>query len=562
MMKKLNILIADDSEDDAFLIVRELRRGGLTFDYTRVDAPDAMLLQLEKKNWDLVITDHEMPSFSSTDALSLVKGASLDAPVIIVSGAIGEDLAIKAMKAGAQDYIMKDSLARLVPAVERELREAEHRDARRVAEQNIEYLSSYDSLTNLVNRQSFKSRVSDAILYAKQGGAPDVLLFLDLDQFKLVNDSCGNEAGDQLLKDITQLMLGVSDVGDVLSRWGGDEFCLLLSQRDVSQASTVAENLLEELRRYRFAWQGRNFVISASIGLVSVERHISDADEGISLADLACYAAKQSGGDGFKIYDPNDERICNHRQQVIWASRLRQALEDNRFVLYQQPMMGLNSQKKIRNHEFLLRFNDTGGVIGPNEFIPAAERFHLMTHIDRWVVEYAFEYVAGLLKRRSIHELGTYFINLSGVTVGDKAFFSNVLELQRRWQLPPELICFEITETAAIANLQTTSEFIKEVRDVGFRFALDDFGVGMSSFAYLKAIPVDYLKIDGGFVRSMLEDRMDYAVVEACHNIAQAAGLQTVAEFVENDALLRAVESVGVDFAQGYGIERPHPLPR
>ena len=555
--RDLNVLIADDSEDDALLLIRELRKGGLLCQFERVDDPEAMRRALNLSKWDLVVTDHNMPSFSSADALQLVKLAQPETPVIVVSGTISDDVAVHSMKSGAQDYIMKDNLSRLVPVVERELREVAQRDAHLQAQQKIAYLSHHDTLTNLINREQFKNYLQTALDSAHQTQAQHALLYVDLDQFKIINDACGHQAGDELLKQIGELIKGVIGERDCVSRMGGDEFGVLLTDCNPQEACAMAAKLHKSIEQHRFVWSEQPFMVSACTGIVLIDNSSMDVEEVLSSADMASYAAKDKGQSFIQVYDLNNQDLTLRKEQMRWASKIRRALDENAFVLYKQPIVGLKSDAV--HYEFLVRMLDEGELVAPGLFIPAAERFNLMTSIDRWVVDSAFSFVRRCIDKKANFK-GVYFINLSGSSLNDETFFESVRECKRRYDIPANQICFEITETTAISNIEATSAFISDIRELGFLFALDDFGVGMSSFAYLKAIPVDVLKIDGGFVRSMLSDPMDLAIVDACNTIAHSAGLKTVAEFVENSEIEDKLRILGVDFAQGYGISKPGPI--
>ena len=558
MDRLLKVLIADDSEDDALLLVRQLKKGGLSCKYERVDTAEDMRGSLLRQHWDLVVTDHNMPAFSSSEALQLVKAIQPDTPVIVVSGAITDDVAVNSMKAGAQDYIMKDNLARLVPAVERELREAEHRSARKEAEEQVAYLVYHDALTDLMNRDQFKKQLDQFLETARVHGHEHALLYVDLDQFKIINDTCGHVAGDELLKQIGKLIKSRLRETDRISRLGGDEFGILLWQCNQERALETARELHDAIKGYRFVWNEQPFVVSSSIGVVQINSASTDLEEVLASADMACYAAKDKGRNYIQVFDANDRELTHRRDQMHWASRIRRALDLDSFVLYTQAIVGLTRPE--RHQEFLVRMRDGDSIIAPGLFMPAAERFNLMPLIDRWVIRHAFAYVKQCLDRGTTRPGDLYFINLSGSSLSEESFFRHIKECMDEFALPRHKICFEITETTAISNLEAASVFIGEIRELGFLFALDDFGVGMSSFAYLKAIPVDVLKIDGGFVRNMLNDPMDQAIVEACNKIAHSAGLITVAEFVENREIEACLRAIGVDFGQGYGIEKPRPI--
>lgn len=556
----IRMLIVEDSEDDALLLLRELRKGGIDPYHELVDSEEGLSNALSRDKWDIVITDHDMPGFSSFRVLELTEKYCSDLPVIIVSGIIGEGVAVKAMKAGAQDYIMKDNLARLIPAIDREVREGYVRQAKRLAETALEHMAYHDSLTDLVNRREFERRVVQALEDTHAvDNSRHVLLYLDLDQFKVINDTCGHIAGDHLLKEIAALLSHHIRSDDTLARLGGDEFGILLRGCNEVDAQKVADKLCDEVSDYRFVWQNKPFSISLSIGMVLINRDYHSAGELLSHADLACYAAKDRGRNNVQLYKSNDVEMRQRQSDMRWTSRIQQALQSGSFCLWQQEMVGLQpSSIDGYQTEFLVRLREGKNIIPPGAFIPAAERFGLMTKVDRKVIELAFQYLdrTGLGRKNA----GTFFINMSGSSFNEPELFLYIRQMAERYKLNPERICFEITETSAIANLNATQRFINAAKQSGFKFALDDFGAGMSSFSYLKALPVDYLKVDGGFVRNLLDDPIDLGIVDACNRIGHAAGLKTVAEFVENDEIKARLVELGLDYAQGYGISKPKPL--
>ncbi len=553
------MLIVEDSEDDALLLLREMCKGGVTPYHELVGNEDSLIQALRRGKWDIVITDHSMPGFSSFRVLELTRKYCRDLPVIIVSGMIGEGVAVLAMKAGAQDYIMKDNLSRLVPAIDREVREGSMRQAKRMAESALEHMAYHDSLTDLINRREFERRLVQALEDTHSTGQQHVLLYLDLDQFKVINDTCGHVAGDHLLKQVAALLSQQIRTDDTLARLGGDEFGVLLRGCDTLHAQKVAEKLCEVVSDYRFVWQNRPFSVSLSIGMVLINSHYDSAGELLSHADLACYAAKDRGRNNVQLYETDDVEMRKRQSDMDWTSRIQQALQNNSFCLWQQEMVALHAGAADGYRaEFLVRMIEGGDTIPPGAFIPAAERFNLMTRIDRKVIEMAFQYLDRTALGRK--KTGTFFINLSGSSFNELELFLYISRMAERYKLKPERICFEITETSAIANLNATQQFINSAKKRGFKFALDDFGAGMSSFSYLKALPVDYLKIDGGFVRNLLDDPIDMAIVDACNRIGHATGLKTVAEFVENDDVRARLVELGIDYAQGYGISMPRPL--
>jgi diguanylate cyclase (GGDEF)-like protein len=556
--RKLNLLIIDDSVDDVFLIRHTLKKAGIIFTSTHVETCQELNDTLATQDWDVVITDHHMNGFSSAEAINIIRAYNEALPVIIVSGEIAEETAISAMHCGAQDFVMKDNLARLVPVIMREYKQHELEKAHQTTEEKYRFLRYHDKLTSLVNRHEFEARISRALQEVKKSRDIHVMMFLDLDQFKLVNDTCGHTAGDELLVRVTKIFQSVIRDRDTLARLGGDEFGILLQHCQKNEAMEIARRIKKEVKESKFVWEGNTFETTISIGMVEINEYAHDYREVLSCADIACYAAKDRGRDAVVWFSPEDEEYNKRRSEMQWVPRIKQAAKEDKFILYHQPMQGL--QDNFTAHEeFLVRLQGDDGLIPPFEFIPAAERYNLMPVIDRWVVKHVFEYL-----QKSGHgqdSEGMYFINLSGSTLSDQSFFDDIKAWQKEFQVKPERVCFEITETAAIDNLVDAVEFINEIRDLGFKFALDDFGVGLSSFSYLKTIPVDYLKIDGSFVKNMINNEIDRGIVEACNSIAHAAGLITVAEFVESDEIKERLKGIGVDFVQGFGVVKPKPIP-
>lgn len=560
MAEPLHLLIVEDSEDDALLVIRELRKAGLEPEYRRVDSSDTLQAALDDGTWDIVITDHNLPEFGSKAVIRQVRQSGLDLPLIIVSGSIGEDTAVAAMKSGAHDYIMKGNLSRLVPAIERELREAKNRASHRAAQKTIQHLAYHDTLTGLCNRAEFEQRLT---LASKEATADNqyALFYLDLDQFKIVNDTCGHIAGDELLKLLAVLLKGPVRESDTLARLGGDEFGVLLEHCSLAHAEEVADRMLQLVKEFCFVWQDKVFAIGVSIGMVMLDSPGQTFTELLRTADMACYAAKDKGRGRVHIYRSNDVELTQRRGEMEWVSQLTQALQDNQFNLFRQRIVSLDGSSGGPCCEFLLRLKGRdGNLILPGAFIPAAERYNLMPKLDRWVLENVFGYLTQLFAAGHTKADSIFFINLSGATLGDASYLQFVNEALARHHIPPQAICFEVTETAAIANLTNALSFIQSVKSLGCKVALDDFGSGLSSFSYLKTLTADYLKIDGPFVRDMLDDPMDAAIVQAIHNIGHVVGLKTIAEFVENDGVKLQLAKIGVDYAQGYGIHRPERI--
>ncbi|NOZ53433.1 MAG: EAL domain-containing protein [Gammaproteobacteria bacterium] len=563
MNTSLRVLIVDDSEDDVLLMVRALRCQGYHPDFERVYTISALKATLINNKWDLIITDHAMPELNSNDVLRTAKQLCHDTPVIIVSGMIPEATAIAAMKAGAQDYIMKDNMVRLIPAIERELNEARSRAARKRAEKALSYLTFHDALTDLVNRSGLERRMQRALNLCQERNQHHVFLYIDLDQFKIINDTVGHIAGDEMIKQLARELKYHLRESDTLARLGGDEFGVLLENCDHSHAKEITQNLLKLILEFRFNWQGKIYQVSASIGFVEIKgESINNVDDVLGAADVACYTAKNQGGNRIKEYHKNDSDMAKHYGEMQWVCVINQALEENRFSMYVQGIFPASGNaQRLQYGEFLLRLiQEDGRVQCAGDFIPAAERYNLMPKIDRWVVGEVFSYLAVLLTDNKIANNARYFINISGASLSDSLFYTFIREKLKTYQIPPGIICFEVTETAAIAHLHDAVEFINQIKSLGCHFALDDFGAGLSSFTYLRTIPVDFIKIDGAFVTHMREQPMDRAIIESINQIGHIAGMQTIAEFVENEETKLLLRHIGVDFVQGYGLDHPQPL--
>lgn len=424
---------------------------------------------------------------------------------------------------------------------------------------SLSWQASHDALTGLANRREFEYRLAQLLARMLRQSGRHALMFLDLDQFKLVNDTCGHAAGDELLRQVCMGLQHHLREGDTLARLGGDEFGVILENCPSEAALRVAEALRETVQDLRFAWGGRSFSISVSIGLVQIPPGQASLADLLRTADLACYSAKEKGRNRVHTFQPGDSELSVRVGEMSWVQRIHRALEENRFCLYAQRIVALQGEQE--DHlEILLRLQDEDGqLIGPGSFIPAAERYGLMPLIDRWVVRHTLEALARMQASQA-EAPPSCAVNLSGASIGDHEFLGFIREQFLAHGVAPQSICFEITETAAIANLADATRFINELKVLGCRFSLDDFGAGMSSFMYLKHLPVDFLKIDGSFVRDMLEDPIDRAMVEVINHIGHVLGKLTVAEFVESEAILAALREIGIDFAQGYVLGRPQPF--
>lgn len=424
----------------------------------------------------------------------------------------------------------------------------------------LAYQASHDTLTGLFNRYEFESRLREALEHASVEKTPVTLCYMDLDQFKLVNDTCGHIAGDELLRQLSHMLEGMLRDSDTIARLGGDEFGVLLPGCSLENAEHLASKMRNAVREYNFTWDGKNFQVGVSIGVVPITTDTHDVTEALSAADVACYAAKASGRDCVHVYEADDGAMQRKRSDMQWVSRIRQALKEDRFQLYQQPIVAVSHSKNglACHHEVLLRMLDENGeLIAPGHFLGAAEQFGLMIDIDKWVLRHALEWLSA---HTGVHQQHRLAINLSGQSMSSRPFLDALIDMLKTSHINLQHICFEITETAAIENMEKATQFINAVRAMGCEFALDDFGSGMSSFAYLKNLPVNYLKIDGSYVRDLIQNPVDRSMVEAVNQIGHAMGMKTIAEFVEDEATLGALAVIGVDYAQGYGIAKPAPL--
>ncbi|WP_019412063.1 EAL domain-containing protein [Pseudomonas psychrophila] len=425
---------------------------------------------------------------------------------------------------------------------------------------NLSWQATHDALTGLANRREFEYRLDLVLQNLTRQQGRHALMFLDLDQFKLVNDTCGHAAGDELLRHICALLQSGLREGDTLARLGGDEFGILLENCPADMAEKIAEGLRQTVQSLHFAWKGRPFLNTISIGLVHIHQMPVTLEASLRAADMACYMAKEKGRNRVQVYHEDDSELSLRFGEMAWVQRLHVALEEDRFCLYSQAIVPLGSAQEDSGHiEILLRLEDENGrMILPDSFIPAAERYGLITSIDRWVVENVFKIISECSAQGDGRPMATCAINLSGTTIGDDDFLAFLHEQFECYGVSPSQICFEITETSAIANLGSAIRFINDLKALGCQFSLDDFCAGMSSFAYLKHLPVDFLKIDGSFVKDMLDDPINRAMVEVINHIGHVMGKRTIAEFVESSKIEQALVEIGVDFAQGYVVERPH----
>lgn len=434
------------------------------------------------------------------------------------------------------------------------------REAMRRYQSDLSFQATHDPLTGLVNRREFERRVGTALSRAKSECSQHALLYMDLDQFKVVNDTGGHTAGDEYLRQLSVVLGAGLRKHDTLARLGGDEFGVLLEHCPPEQTLRIADQLRERIQDFRFLWEGKSFTLGVSVGVVFLNEYSESLSRVLNVADAACCAAKDDGRNRVHVYREDDSTILRRHGEMQWVSRITEAVEQGRFHLYYQPIVPVGARAEEGAHfEFLLRMEDHGGrIVAPRAFLHAAERYNMMLSLDRWVTQTALNWLEEHPEKVTV--LGLCTINLSGHSLGDAEFLQFMIKQIQRDGVPAEKICFEITETAAIGNLTKAVRFMSILRNLGCRFSLDDFGTGMSSFAYLKNLPVDYLKIDGLFVKDIADDPIDYAMVKSINEMGHVMGKRTVAEFVEKEPILLKLREIGVDYAQGYSIARPRPL--
>ena len=682
----LRILIIEDEEDAALLLLRSLRPNYPNIIHRVVSTRSELDDALNTASWDLITCDFNMPILDPKIALETVRALGEETPFFLISGEVPDHAAIELMKAGAHDYVNKNRLAFLPSSVARELKEADirrqkkaseselrisekrfrdfvqaasdwywetdidHRfveftgqpifsaedldnsaigkrridirvdndnedeeiwvkhlrdlDAqrpfkdfeyqlqdkgesrwvsingapmvntdnqfcgywgtgvditqRKQAEESLSYQASHDALTSLINRHEFERRANRLISTTQKNGGEHALCFMDLDQFKVVNDTCGHTAGDELLRQIGHVLQKVIRHRDTLARLGGDEFGILMEHCPIDQAKRVVTELQQSIQGFQFSWEGQPFRIGVSMGLVAITDSTPNLVELMKQVDSACYMAKDLGRNRIHVYSQDDSEIIQRQGEMQWVARINQALDEDRFCLYAQPIISLDSDNH-RHYEILVRMLDAqGGIIPPGAFLPAAERYSLIEKLDAWVVSHACEFLAQ--HPAFTDQIDFVTINLSGQSLTNELFLKSIFLIFKETGISPKKVCFEVTETAAVSNMNSAIKFIKSLKEIGCQFALDDFGSGISSFGYLKNLPVDYLKIDGMFVKDMVEDPIDFAMVKSINEIGQLMGMKTIAEFVENDEIKMKLKTIGVNYGQGYGPGRPEPL--
>ncbi len=540
-MTPLRLLLIHDSESDAMAVTQELARAGRAVSPERVDTPEALMAALERQRWDVAIADIAMTHFSGTAALRLLREYDADMPFIFVSSIGGEDVAVAAIKAGAQDYVMKDKLARLLPAVERELRETTARLSRKRAEARLAHLAYHDPLTGLPNRILLHDRLQQAILGAQRTGEPHALVILDLDGFKTINDSLGHHVGDRILKEVASRLRSLLREVDTVARLGGDEFALMLPRTGIDGAVTAARGILQELRR-PFALNGHPLTLGGSLGIAWFPEHGLEADTLLQKADIAMYVAK-SGGLGWAAYTADRDRHAHRR--LTLTTELRDAIERNQFSFDYQPIVELPTGI-VTCVEALARWDHPErGRLLPSEFIDLSEQTGLIEPLtlrllDRALTEWADP---------DPHTPIRIALNLSPRSLQDPDLPDRVAELLQAHGASPSLLTLEITENFIITDAALSTASLSRLREMGVTLAIDDFGVGYSSLRHLQRLPVSQLKIDRSFVAALAIG--DDAIVGSTIELAHRLGLTVVAEGVESAPILERLVALKCDAAQG-----------
>ncbi len=551
--RPLRVLIVEDSEDDAALLLRELRRGGYDVAYERVDTPETLNAALDRQNTDIVFSDYTMPRFNGMDALNLIRGRGLDMPFIFLSGTIGEDTAVTAMKRGAQDYIMKGNLKRLLPAVERELREAESRRERRQAEELVQHLAYYDTLTDLPNRTLLQDRLRQAIVAAQREHKPVALLLLDLDHFKEINDTLGHHQGDFVLQQVGLRLRGVLRESDTVARLGGDEFAVVLPLAEAEYAALVARKIMTALEP-PFVIQDLPVAVEASIGIALYPDHGENAESLILRADVAMYAAKRHKS-GVVLYEPTLDQ--HSPRKLALMGELRRAIEQNQLRLHHQPKIDFRTGRVI-GVEALVRWqHPEHGFIPPDQFIATAEQTGLIAPLTRWVLREAAR------QCRALHEAGLPLgmaVNLSVRSLQDPQLPQQVAEALEAFGVKPGCLELEITESAIMVNQAGALGILTRLSEMGVVLSIDDFGTGYSSLGYLTKLPIRTIKIDKSFVIGMAAREKDRVVVRSTIDLGHNLGLTVIAEGVENKASWDQLAALGCDAAQGYYMSEPLPV--
>ncbi len=551
----LRLLMVEDNPDDEALVLRAIRKGGFNVEHVRVENRDDLLDVLRNKDWDIVLSDYQMPEFNGLTALKIVKERSQDLPFIIVSGTIGEEVAVEAMRSGAQDYLMKDNLARLVPAIRRELADADERRALREAQQALRHQAYHDILTGLPNRWLLRDRMEQALKYSRQKETGLAVMFLDLDRFKNLNDTLGHISGDYLLRAVAERLSLILNERDTLARLGGDDFIVMLMDIPGAEQAGWAADLLLKALHEQFELDDKKMYIGASIGIALYPDNGDEFDMLIKNAESAMYYAKDQGRNNYQFFSQDILAATADRFEI--ENELRGAIRASELRLYYQPQFTL-TDGRITGLEALVRWDHPKrGMIAPDKFIPVAEESGLIIPLGEWVLRQAAEDSVKL--RNAGCMLKRLAINLSARQLYHQDTLDMLQQLVSRGDLGTDSLEIEITESGIMQNPEQAVANLNAIRDMGIGIAIDDFGTGYSSLAYLKRFPINILKIDRSFIRDITLDQDDTTIVKTILAMAQALNLRVIAEGVETKEQYDYLAKLGCAEGQGYVFARPMP---
>lgn len=548
----LRLLMVEDNPDDEALILRAIGKGGFHVEHVRVETAEQLRRELQSRDWDIVLSDYQLPDFNGMAALKAVKEYSLDMPFILVSGTIGEELAVEAMRNGAQDYLMKDNLARLVPAIRRELADADERRALRVAHRTLRHQAYHDLLTGLPNRWLLKDRLEQAMAYARDQSQVAVL-FLDLDRFKNINDSLGHLAGDQLLAEVAEGLKAELAEGDTLARLGADEFVVLLPNIDGQEAAAARARKLLQCLHEPFRLDAQEIYVDARVGIALYPEHGADADQLIKHAEAAMYHAKQQSHRHYEFASEQIQMAATDR--FILENELRRAIRNDELRTYYQPQFNL-TDGSLSGVEALVRWeHPRQGLMTPDHFIPLAEETGLIVPLGEWVIRQISRDVEKMSAAGC--DCTRLAINLSTHQLYHQNTLQMLGELLQTGNLPHDMLEVEITESVMMEDPEQAIVTLKRIREMGVNIAIDDFGTGYSSLAHLKRLPINILKIDRTFVRDIALDPDDATIVRTIVAMARALKLRVIAEGVETREQHDFLQELGCDEVQGFLFARP-----
>ncbi len=564
------ILIVDDEINILQAMKRQLH-GKFDIDIANGGAEALALINEVDSAYAVVISDMNMPGINGLELLEFFKIQAPDMIRIMLTGNADQETATNAVNQGEVFRFLTKPCSKenLIEVINLAL---ECHEDRKRSQEKIKFMMNHaetlaselsftknsDAITALPNRNSFETYLKDTFDDSKNTNMEHSLCYIDVDQFNVINDVCGHDAGDDLLLQVADKIRQNIDHSDMLARIGGDEFAILLFNCSKEKAMRTVTSIKMAIDNMQFIWESKKYSVSISGGIAS--NHDTDSAEDLfKLASSSCSYAKLSGRNCIYAYSTEDAGLLQHNKELKWVNLINEALDENRFQLYCQPIVPTKKNNAHLHYEILIRMIDESGkLVLPGEFLPTVEKYNFARRLDRWVIDNVFYWLGD--KPEHIKNLELCSINLSGNTLTDPDIANFIMQHFNDYDIPPEKICFEITETAAISNFETALEFITLIKKLGCRFALDDFGSGLSSFAYLKKLPVDFLKIDGLFVKDMIEDPIDFEIVKSVNAIGHAMNMKIIAEYVENEKILSSLKLLGVDFAQGFGIGKPMPL--